>query len=349
MTLVLRQGDLEGLLTLDDALGAVETAFRDLGKNPELNAPRRRIHASSLPPPAPHSRVSVHQGGVPSLKVNGAYVHCEALVLETEAQNTVGHGTSVYMIYHTETGELLCVIFGHVTAPGLRMETALTDVLGTRLLARPESSVLGVLGTGRQARDHLLVFPHVIPIKEIRVFGRNPENRQRFVDEMHGKLSVHLEAVDEPRKVVEGADIVLAVTNSNVPVFDGDWIEPGTHVTSIVGSNIGLVTEGYLSSGRREIDDRTVVRSDVIVVTSKEQTVQDKQADLYGPLDRGLTSWDRIHELGELVAGRISGRTNERQITLFKQNSEQGVAYTALASCAYKRARERGIGRELQV
>jgi ornithine cyclodeaminase/alanine dehydrogenase-like protein (mu-crystallin family) len=174
----------------------------------------------------------------------------------------------------------------------------------------------------------------VLPIKEIRVFGRNPANRQKFVDEMQGKITAHLEAVDTPRKVVEGADIVLLVTSSNVPVFDGEWLQPGTHVTSIVGSNFGLVTGGYLSSGRREIDDRTVVRSEVIVVTSKEQAIQDKQADLYGPVERGLISWDRIDELSELVAGKISGRTSARQITLFKQNAEQGVAYAALASSA---------------
>jgi ornithine cyclodeaminase/alanine dehydrogenase-like protein (mu-crystallin family) len=349
VTLVLTQNDLEGLLTLDDALGAVEQAFRDLGQNSDLNAPRRRIHAAGAPHPAPHSRVSVHQGAVPSLRVNGAYVHCEALVLEKEAQKSVAHGTSVYMIYDVESAELLSVIFGHVTAPGLRMETALTDVLGTKLMAKPSPRVLGLLGTGRQARDHVLVFSRVLPIKEIRVFSRTPENRRRFVDEMRSKVSLELEAVDEPRKAIEGSDIVLTVTSSNVPVFDGNWLEPGTHVTSIVGSNIGLVSGGYLANGRREIDDRTIARSDLIVVTSKEQTIQDKQADLCGPVERGITSWDQIRELGELVAGNISGRTNERQITLFKQNSEQGVAYAALAAYAYQRARERGIGQELRI
>jgi ornithine cyclodeaminase/alanine dehydrogenase-like protein (mu-crystallin family) len=276
-------------------------------------------------------------------------VHCEALVLEKEAQKTIAHGTSVYMIYDVETAELLSVIFGHATAAGLRMETALTDLLGTKLLAKPTPRILGLLGTGTQARDHVLVFSHVLPLKEIRVFSRNPENRRRLIDEMRSKVSVELEAVDEPRKAVEGSDIVLAVTSSNVPVFDGNWLEPGTHITSIVGSNIGVVTAGYLATGRREIDDRTISRSDLIAVTSKEQAIQDKQADLCGPVERGITSWDRMIELGELVAGKTLGRTNERQITLFKQNSEQGVAYAALAACAYQRARERGIGQELRV
>src|SRR5207248_1874026 len=137
--------------------------------------------------------------------------------------------------------------------------------------------------------------------------------------------------VEQPRDVVRGVDAVVCATGSNRPVFDGDWLEPGQHVTSIVGSNKELMQEGLLAAKRRELDDTVLRRADVVVATLRDQAVQDEQGDLFDPIARGVLDWSRVGQLSELVVGRIAGRTTDHQLTVFKQNSDQGVGYMGLA------------------
>jgi ornithine cyclodeaminase/alanine dehydrogenase-like protein (mu-crystallin family) len=132
-------------------------------------------------------------------------------------------------------------------------------------------------------------------------------------------------------------------------VLDGKWLDQGVHITSIVSSNIGLVKGGFLRKKRRELDDETIGRSDLIVVCSKAQAIQDEQGDLFDPVQAGIISWDNIGELGSLLNGEFPGRTSDRQITLFKNNAGQGIADVALGALAFKKIMERGAGQELPI
>jgi ornithine cyclodeaminase/alanine dehydrogenase-like protein (mu-crystallin family) len=119
------------------------------------------------------------------------------------------------------------------------------------------------------------------------------------------------------------------------------------HVTSIVGSNKELLAEGLVSQPRRELDDRVLARADVIIATLKQQGIQDEQGDFVEPIKNGVIKWDDVKGLAQLVAGKVTGRSGENQITLFKQNSDQGVGFMALARLAHDKAREAGIGVEI--
>jgi ornithine cyclodeaminase/alanine dehydrogenase-like protein (mu-crystallin family) len=130
-------------------------------------------------------------------------------------------------------------------------------------------------------------------------------------------------------------------------VFDGDWLEPGQHVTSIVGSNKELVQEGLIAARRRELDDTVLRRADVVVATLRDQAMQDEQGDLFDPVARGALTWGRVGQLSALVAGRIPGRTGAAQITVFKQNSDQGVGYMGLARYVHDLAAREGLGVEV--
>ena len=144
-----------------------------------------------------------------------------------------------------------------------------------------------------------------------------------------------------------GADIICLTTGSNDPVLFGAWLEPGQHVTSIVASNKGVVAQGSVSRPRREFDDAVVGRADRIVATLKDQAIVDEQGDLFQPVAEGITSWDKIADLGELCAGKATGRTAASEITLFKQNADQGVGYMALAKLIHDKAVAAGIGLEI--
>jgi ornithine cyclodeaminase/alanine dehydrogenase-like protein (mu-crystallin family) len=205
--------------------------------------------------------------------------------------------------------------------------------------------VLGLYGTGRQARRHLISMCTIRPsIQEVRVYSRSAANRDQFVAQMQPHVKARLAAVDAPRKVADGADLICLATGSNVPVLLGEWLVPGQHVTSIVASNKGVLAQGSVSKPRREFDDAVIARADRIVATLKEQAIMDEQADLFEPVSQGIASWDRIADLGELVCGKAEGRKNARQITVFKQNSDQGVGFMALAKLAHDKAVQAGVG-----
>ena len=155
--------------------------------------------------------------------------------------------------------------------------------------------------------------------------------------------------VASPQEAVRGVDIVLAATNSSVPVFDGNWLEPGQHVTTIVGSNVGLVKGGFTAAKRREIDDKTLARSHVLSIVSVQQAIQDEQAYIYDPVQRGVIKWEQLIEIGEILAGKKEGRTKAEQITFYKNNAGQGVADVALGALVLEQVRKKGSGHTLKV
>jgi ornithine cyclodeaminase/alanine dehydrogenase-like protein (mu-crystallin family) len=138
--------------------------------------------------------------------------------------------------------------------------------------------------------------------------------------------------------------VVACATNTNSVLFEGDWLEPGQHVTGIIGSNVALVKAGFLRSRRREIDDRTAVRADVIVTNLRESVLSEEQGDLFEPLERKLIELEKIHELGELAAKTFAGRTTDEQITYHKNNNGLGCADLAIAMRAYELAKQEGRG-----
>src|SRR5262249_20419784 len=149
------------------------------------------------------------------------------------------------------------------------------------------------------------------------VYSRNAAHRAAFCAEMQPHTRARLRAVDEPRAALAGADLVVCATGSNAPVFDGAWLEPGQHVTSIVGSNHELVREGLLSAKRGEVDDVTVQRPDLTGATLRAQAIQGAQGDLADPVAAGLIRWEDVHDLAAIVAGEAPRRTSREQITLF--------------------------------
>lgn len=347
MALLIRAEELQGHLSLEDAIEATEAGFRTQALWPRFSQPRRRLVAE-------HRQLTLNYGGVPELAVAGVFVHYAHKSYANESQTYDAHPRRVYVAWDSEKADLLAIIVGSLPLvpfdrPGIDhgTETALTTAVGTRHMAREDARVMGLFGTGRLARRHILTMCAIRPIQEVRVYSRRPEHRANFCEEMQAYTDARLQPVDTARQVVAGADMIICATGSNVPVFDGAWLEPGQHVSSVVGSNKELVTEGLVARGRREVDDTTVERADVVAATLREQAIQDEQADLFEPVQRGLLSWEQVHDLADLVTGKVRGRRSREQITLFKQNTDQGVGYMALARYVYEIARDKGLGTEL--
>ena len=347
--LLVQPDEIRGIVTMAQAVEAVRAGFREWGENPQINAPRRRIHIPT------GVRVSVHQGGVPAAGATGLMTHCEWVKPKANEQVYPRLNHPVIVLYDAAEGELKAIIIGEITCAELPdnvavtgLRTAATSAVGTDLLARHDASSLGLFGAAGQAKNHLLALMQVRKLKEVKVFSRNPENRKKFAEEMGPVTNLNITPVSAPQEAMRGADIVLTATNSSVPVFDGNWLEPGQHVTTIVGSNVGLVKGGFAAVKRREIDDATLARSDVHGIVSIQQAVQDEQADIFDPVERGVIKWEQLIEIGDILAGKKEGRSKAEQITFYKNNAGQGVADVALCAAVLEQVKKNYGGQTLK-
>lgn len=316
--------DIKRVIRMEDMLQVAEQAFRDHSLGLASNLPRERLKV-------PKGVYRVMSGGIPSLGGMGT----KAGLHDFSVPPGLKRSPDVTILYSTETGELLAVIWtGLITD----YRTGAMGGVAAKYLARPGSQMVGMLGSGRQARAQLQAVALVRSIKRVLIYSPNSQHRKAYAEEMTQELNLEAIPVDSPRTVVEAADILIAATNSSDPVFDGDWLREGTHVISVRSSHELDIAIGR---ERREIDDRTVERSDFIAVDSREQAILQKSPELMGAIQQG-----RVTELGEVVAGRVPGRTNDRQITLFKSFG-MGLQDVAAAAKVYELAVAQGLGLEI--
>lgn len=342
--LLLRPQDLRDLMSMKEAIDLVELSYRQIMDFPVINAPRRRVHSPA------GVRVSNFPGGLPALGVIGAGIRADMVAQQERFQTIPYREHPVHVLHDSNTGQLLAILIGEISGRELgytsimAFRTAATSGVGFHYLPRKDAKTVGLFGSAGQAANQLLALKCERPISSVKVFSRNPENRRRFAETYAPKFGLEITPVETPRDAVKGVDIVLCATNTNVPLFDGDWLEPGQHVTGIIGSNVALVKAGFLKSRRRELDDKTAARADIIVANLRESVITEEQGDLFEPLERGLIRLEKIRELGELATGACLGRTSDDEITYHKNNNGLGSADLAIAMCAYERAKNHGRG-----
>ncbi len=324
MAIYLSHDDVKGLIRMKDILQGVEQAFSDCGLGSATNSPRQRLGV-------PNGVYRVMSGAIPSLGAMGSKGGLHSFAVPPGIQK----GYDVNVLYSTETGELLALI---CTSLITDYRTGAMGAVSTKYLARSDANVVGVLGSGRQARTQLAAVALVRTLKRVLVYSPNPEHRTAYAKEMSQELGIEVTPTENPKSVVEGVDVLIAATNSMDAVFDGDWIQNGTHIVSIRSSHKLDIGTG---TARREIDDRTVERSDFIAVDSLEQVVMQESPELMGAVHQ-----ERVVELGAVVAGKVKGRTGEDQITLFKSFG-MGLQDVAASAKVYERAIEMGKGLNL--
>src|SRR6202041_2208970 len=183
-----------------------------------------------------------------------------------------------------------------------KMRGAAMSCVGAKYLAPANPKVLGLFGSGWQASAHIQSLCSLFPFERVKVYSPNPENCRKFAREMSETLGRSIEAVASAREAVEGSDVIQAATAAWDPVFDGHWLEKGVYVASIGGA------DG--SNKRREIDDETIKRADLYIVHAKDVAQQDKSPDIWEAAQNGIIAWEDIHEIQELVAGRVKGRSS---------------------------------------
>jgi ornithine cyclodeaminase/alanine dehydrogenase-like protein (mu-crystallin family) len=347
--LFLRPDELKGLIRMEEAIEAVDQGYREAAAFPVVNAPRRRVHSPD------GVRVSNFPGGIPGMGVIGSMTRAETVELEAANQDYGYREHPVYLLWDSKTAQLLSVMMGEISderigfSSLMALRTAATTAVGVKHLARSDATVMGLFGSGGQALNKVLAIKAVRDIKRLKVFGRDPERRRAFCGKVTRLCDLEAVPVDGPEEVVKDADLVISATNSNVPVFDGRLLEPGQHVATIVGSNTQLVEGGFIKKGRRENDDETVRRADVIVTNWVESVISEKQCGLWDPMEAGIITREQIIGLGDVASGKHPGRTTREQITYHFNNNGTAAADLAIAKVVYDRAMKEGRGLELEI
>ncbi len=347
MTLLLSNEDVERALTHQDALSATEAILRELADGQAINRPRSQTYmpVESKENPGFRYRFKSQEGG-------GVESGVWALRITSDmAGFSYTAGVKRRRILPVATGNRWCgmvILFDleriepvAIMPDGFiqKIRVAAMSAVGAKYLAPHRPRVLALFGSGWQAGAHLETLCSLYPFERVKVFSPNQEHCREFCREMSGKLGRGIEAVDSPRAAVEGSDFIQAATAAWDPVFDGHWLEKGTYVASIGGS------DG--SNKRREIDDETIRRADLYVVHAKDVAQQDKSPDIWDAAQNGIIAWDAIREIQELCAGRVPGRTHAEQITLYNNNTGSGIQFAAVGGVVLKRARAMGLGKEL--
>ncbi len=351
MTVLVKASELDGSVSFSEAIDAVEAGFRSWAADRSLAAVRQRVRAPS------GARLSVHQAAAPDAGSIGVAIQCELIKIDSEQhQRHVATGHQVRVVYDVETSDLEAILIGDIrsrefpeTHAIFGVPTAAGSAVGTKMLAREDATEVGVLGAGTHGRYHLAALCAVRDIQRARVYSRTVENREAFAREASEALGIEVVAVDTAEQAVRDVDIVMCTTSSNVPVLDGSWLAPGTHVTSIVWSDKGLLKTGAIRKKRRELDDETLRRAGVIGTTSLQQFEHDEGADIFDGLQEGVFAREVLVDLGQLLLGEHPGRTSDDEITVYKNSAFYGTADQALTRLLLDKAKQLGVGQALDL
>jgi len=286
--LILDEAAVQQRLRYEDLIPAVADALAALASG-KVVQPVRTV----LP-------VAPHQG---FFAVMPAYAGALGAKLVTFYPKNVGVHThhALIVMLKPETGEPLAVLDGRLIT---EMRTAAASAVATERLARKNASVLGILGSGVQARSHLAALRHVRAFEEVRVWS--PRNAPAFAARHRVK------AVPSAADAVRGADVVVVAVSSTTPVLQGRWLSPGTHVNAI----------GATRPDWRELDDDLVTTARLFVDSREAATRESGDV---------IAAKSEVTEIGAVVSGVAPGRRNDQEITLFKS---VGVAVEDVAAAA---------------
>jgi len=317
MALFLQQKDTVGLITVDEIFAAVEGGFREQAAG-EVQLPARTTVDST--------------SGRGWLRLMPAIMNQSGFMGFKAMHSTPGVGVRyVVMLYSLVTGELLAVIDADWLTS---RRTAATGAVGVDVLARPDASVLGILGSSAQARSMLEAVSRRRQFKKVKVFSPTPENRKRFADEMGDRLRLEIEPVASEEAAVRSSDVVLSIfrAGSN-PVIQPEWLGPGVHLHA--GSSVRPES--------RELANGVWQRPDVIAVDDLVHALE--SGDGLGARSEGSIPEGKVVGVWEILGGRKPGRQSASDITLFKAVGT-GMQDLALAAALYHRAKELGLGTE---
>lgn len=318
-TLLLNRTEISSLVTPDDYIQAVESAFEAYGNARSLSTGLLHIdshggefHIKSSGLALDHTYVGV--------KCNGAFWQ------NRERGLPYVHGG--ILLFDGETGVPIALMDSvEITI----QRTAAATAVAAKYLARPESRVATICGTGTQGRAQLRFLKRVLPIERVHAFGRRDESVGRYAEEMTAELGIEVVAVHDLAGAARRSDVIVTCTPSREPLLGAADVAPGTFVAAVGSDN------PYKQELHPEL-----VASSILVADILEQCA--RVGELHHALKAGIMDpGDAYAEMGEIVAGRKPGRRSESEIIVF-DSTGTALQDVAAAAIAYERALTGGRG-----
>jgi alanine dehydrogenase len=342
MTIILDNDAIQEALDVNKCLDVMEESYRELAAGRAVNRPTCQTYLPHSLPQSSYSFKSVDGGvgkyGVMALRLTSVIVQEQNLYDSVRLEMLPLAGKRMFVglvqLFSTETGELLAIMpDGFIQ----QVRVGVASALAAKFMARQNSEVLGLIGSGGQARAHYRFLTAVLPLARVRIYSPNAEHRHSFARQMERDTGVPAKVMNSAEETVRGCDVVCSATNSSRPVLKAAWLEPGMHYNAI---------------REFEADLASLDRCEVVAVHTQFGAIQHYQPpgtvdDMPGVRREKPRDWSRYPELSDIVAGKAAGRTSDRQITFFLNNVGTGIQFAAIGYCAYKTAKEKGLGHEL--
>jgi ornithine cyclodeaminase/alanine dehydrogenase-like protein (mu-crystallin family) len=322
MPVILSEADVRAVLSTDDLIAAMERALVEYSSG-RVQQPLRTVLEVG--------ETRAFFGLMPAFLPDPAALGTKLVtVFASNREKDLPSHLATIVLLDPATGALLALLDGRYITEA---RTAAVSAVSTRLLAREEADVLALIGSGVQARSHLEAIGRVRRLREVRVWSPSTAHMGAFVHDMQPHTPARIVACASAEGAVRDAGIVALVTSSREPVVRSAWIADGAHICAV----------GACRPDQREMEGELVGRGRVFVDSRGGALAE--AGDILLAIRDGLFAADRIAgELGELAAGRITGREHDTQVTLFKSLG-MAVEDVAAARLAFERATERGLGR----
>jgi len=315
--LILGRSEIEELLSMEEALKAVEHSFK------------LKVEGGAIMPPKLYLDLPEYQG---DFRAMPAYIDGTAglkwvSVYPNNWRQNLPSVMATIILCDPNTGYPLAIMDGtYIT----NIRTGAAGSVAVKYLARRDSSVIGFIGAGIQGRTQLLAISEVLPkIEQVKVFDLKKDASLKYAEEMGAKLSINIRPVETIQEATE-ADIVVTTTPSRTPIVKKQHIRPGTHINAI----------GADAKGKQELEADLLTNAKIIVDDIEQAS---HSGEINVPLSQGVIKVEDIYgTLGEVVANIKKGRENNEEITVFDST---GVAIEDIicAKLAYEKARERGV------
>ena len=318
--------EIEGLISMPEALDAIENGFKEY-LNGKVNAPvRMNVFAPEKGGRYILLPCYLAESGIFHTKIFSVYLDNPKRNLPTNYY--------YYLLHDADTGEIKAIMGGaYIT----NLRTGALPGLATRYLARKGSRVFTLFGAGPVAEYQLLGIVTVVKPERINLVDLDQNRATDFARRMETKYGVRLDLAKSVKDAVRESDVITTVTSSTKPVFDGRDVKPGTHINAVGGIN----PKGS------EVDEYIVTHSKIVV--EKMGEILSEAGEILIPIEKGTLKKEDIHaEIAEVITGKKPGRTSPEEITFFKSIGF-AMEDAVMANLVYQKAVEKGLGQFVEI
>ncbi len=319
---ILSREDVITLLPMDECIDVISKAMRATSSG-DVFLPSR----TAMSVPFAHNAMLGYMPGY--LKQPVCFGAKLITVFPLNKQNGHQSHSGVIVLFEPETGQTQAIIHaGEITA----IRTAAASAVATQMLAREDASHLTILGNGEQGHQHLIAMSEIRNITHVRIWGRSFSHAQQFATQFSKQYGIDIEAIEDIEIAVKSADIICTTTSSCKPLLKGSWLAQGTHINAV----------GASLADQAEVDIEAVKRSRFYV--DYKPLAKEQAGEYLNALAANTINEEHmIGEIGEVLLGKVKGRTSSNEITLYKS---LGVATQDLAASiyVYEKAIHQNIG-----